>query len=186
MPVFELESGSNEPRRLRKKGPEKDLTNLLFACPSLLLHPSAAKRRQILWFWKAPKSPGDLWGFDSKGHLIIVEVKRQLGVTELKKATKQIRKAARAEIDTAKIQKEWARLHSRGAVTGTAYYHDEFAKRMKHGFHPKPRQLHVYIVAAHYTRQAARLALKQDTTIVLMFELAVNGRRLVFAERLTG
>jgi hypothetical protein len=158
---------------------------LLLDYPSLLLHPSAAKPRAILWFWKAPNSAGDLWGFDSKGHLVVVELKRQLGAGELRKATSQIRKAARVEMTPERFQKEWTRLHSRGQVRGSTDFEEEFTRRMKHRFHPKPNILHLYIVAGHYTRKAAKQALKQNTTIVMMFELEIGDQRLVFSERLT-
>jgi hypothetical protein len=128
----------------------------------------------------------DLWGFDSKGHLVIVELKRQLGTAELRKAASQIRKAARLQVTPERVQKEWARLHSRGQVSGSDDFKDEFARRMKHRLHPEHKSPHVYIVAGHYTRQAAKQALKQNTTIVMMFELAMGKRRLVFSERLTG
>ena len=182
MPVFATGPTGEKPKRLRREGKESVLTNILLANPTLLLHPKADKPRQVLWFWKAPKTPGDLWGLDSKGHLVIVEVKRGLGATELRKAVSQLRKASRHRISDEFIQKEWAKLHSRGEVSGCLQFTDEFVERMGHRLHRKAIT-HLYLVAGHCTRQAAREGARRRAAVILMFEIEIGQRRLVFSER---
>jgi hypothetical protein len=106
-------------------------------------------------------------------------------VSELRKATAQIRKVARVAVTDDKVQKEWERLHSSGLATGSAEFKKEFERRVGHRLHPKPDKLHLYVLAGNYTRQAAKRALKRNTTVIMMFEVSVGKRRLVFTERLT-
>jgi RecB family endonuclease NucS len=56
-----------------KKAPKESLTEKLVAIyPKLLGH-----KRKIVWFWKRPNGPGDLFGFDAMGRFVVVEFKKK-------------------------------------------------------------------------------------------------------------
>ena len=110
MPTYEIRKDGRKPKRLRQKGPERGIQDILLAHPELLNHAPKKRPPKILWFWKRVNGPGDLWGYDYRGRLVIVELKKMLGQPTLKKALKQLRRASRVEITNERIEREYARI----------------------------------------------------------------------------
>jgi RecB family endonuclease NucS len=82
-------------KKLKQKRPEARIGDLLLKNPELLGHVNEVRTRNIVWFWNRPNGPGDLFGFDEHGRIVIVELKKKLGFAEERKAVSQLRAASR-------------------------------------------------------------------------------------------
>lgn len=187
MPTFEIVPKQiRKPRLLRQRKAERHIEETLRATPRLLGHPSEVKPRDIVWFWHHRNGPGDLWGIDELGHLVIVEVKKRLGRGEEKKAISQLN---RADVkgrhftlkDVQECYEEWRRYGGPGELSNFA---DEFRRVTGRKLHLKCESRHHYVVAGHFTAGGGRSASKRTVGFVMMLVLEVEGKTVVSTERL--
>ena len=193
MPAFEVKDGrTGKPTVLRQRAAEARIEELLVRYPRLLGHVSESKPRRIIWFWKRPNGPGDLFGFDDRGRLVIVEVKKRFGVGYETKSAKQLRAAARRarQLTRAEIREARESLLRRYRLA-EAPDSPRLDRLIERRFRSRLATPYLYAVAGHFTGAGRKSATRKSRRrrrlihVVILFEVRLGDRRsVIMTERL--
>jgi hypothetical protein len=143
-------TGSKKIIRLKKAPREHRIEKLVAMYPKLLGH-----KRTIVWFWKRPNGPGDLFGFDAIGRPVVVEFKKKMGKGEEKKALAQLPRAGKTikKLSEEEIEKHYGQFRTKYLTNQKCQlsFKEHFEEVTGHKFHRHMTYPYSYAVASYFT-----------------------------------